>query len=305
MQDNYIIIVVFRNQDRDEITFIKKLIDLLENDYHINRKHIIIGDWNINIDNENKITRKLEESMAVSGYIQTIKDSTRITKNSRTRIDLCYTNMITESITSGVLSTEVTDHLPILIGIEKNSKSQKINTENDKKKTRINYDYKRIKQEMDNSDWKQVKEEESPSVAMKRLQRQIQSIMERNISEPRNNNHYNKKKEKWMTKELLKKIRKRDRLMNKANKEKDQKRRYDMMDKIKMKNKEIKISIKQEKNKYYIKRISETNKDMKKHWEVLNEIMSGDSYKIHDKTEIEEIEVEGRTITDPKQCARK
>lgn len=64
-KDNYTIIAIYRNHGRKGKTFIEGLRDLLENKKHINKRHIIIGDWNINLDNESELTRKLEENMAI------------------------------------------------------------------------------------------------------------------------------------------------------------------------------------------------------------------------------------------------
>lgn len=234
-KNNYILIIIYRNPKRDQKKFIRDVKTLLEEDRYKGRNIIIMGDWNIDVSGSDAIAEKLKENMAKEGFLQTIEGFTRITKNTKTSIDLCYTNMIKEVIKSGTICSGITDHQGIIIGIqtEGNNKDYAVNREKATSKNILNYSG--MKREISKTDWSDIKNEDDPNKSMNKFQNRIQRIIKENEKIIKVTNHYTGNKEIWMTNELVKKIRKRDRLIYKRNKEAEECRRKDKT----VRNKEI------------------------------------------------------------------
>lgn len=136
---------------------------------------------------------------------------------------------------------------------------------------------------------------------MKTLQEKIKEITERNKVRKETKNHYGKPKKKWITEELVRKIRRRDRLINRRNKEKEESKRKGMNRKISRDNKIIKEEIEKLKDTYYKQELERNKKDKKQHWKILNEIMKGPSQGKDRKILLE---YEGTTFTEEKECAQ-
>lgn len=116
--NNYMIVIVYRNPSRDEYLFIEDIDNLISSAIFKNKKLIILGDFNIDLNKRNKISLQLEDTMINGGYIQTIKENTRVTDTTSTKIDLCFTNIVDRYLISGIIHTGITDHYAIYIAIE-------------------------------------------------------------------------------------------------------------------------------------------------------------------------------------------
>lgn len=78
-------------------------------------KSYIMGDYNIDLTNKHKSASFLNTIYAY-GFTPTISKPTRISSTSATLIDNIITN-VTSTITSGILITDLSDHLPIFIKV--------------------------------------------------------------------------------------------------------------------------------------------------------------------------------------------
>lgn len=75
---------------------------------------ILVGDFNINVDTESRYSKKLVRMMKNMGFKQRVKNRTRITKDSKTIIDLVFSY---EEIKTEVLEIpRITDHFIVEIG---------------------------------------------------------------------------------------------------------------------------------------------------------------------------------------------
>ena len=85
-----------------------------------------MGD--INIDflkyTSHNPTEDYLDMLFTNNFIPLITKPTRITEHSRTLIDHIYTNADLRTITSGIATLDISDHLPIFCSISKNIKRQ-------------------------------------------------------------------------------------------------------------------------------------------------------------------------------------
>lgn len=99
---------------------------------------------------------------------------------------------------------------------------------------------------------------------MEKLQSKLREIIQRNTKEKEATNKYGAGQEKWVTNQILKNIRKRDRLVSKRNREIEPHRKIDMSKKIKEKTKEIKKEIEINKTKFWRNKLKESKNNIKK-----------------------------------------
>ena len=87
----------------------------------------ILTDININNLIINNNSRTLMDLASSYSFINAINLATRITYNTTSAIDHIYLNNTEFSYTSGVILSDISDHLPIFLGIGKKSKTQNTN----------------------------------------------------------------------------------------------------------------------------------------------------------------------------------
>nr|XP_039252461.1 uncharacterized protein LOC120329750 [Styela clava] len=83
----------------------------------LSKKHfIIVGDLNINLLASNTNTQIASYSDMLTSYnaISLISKPTRVTRSSSTLIDHMYSNMTDVQVNSYVISSDITDHFPIM-----------------------------------------------------------------------------------------------------------------------------------------------------------------------------------------------
>lgn len=91
-------------------TFLESLLDFFTSSgYHF----IIMGDVNIDFSSDCPQTDDLRNIISTYGCINQITMPTRITAKSASSLDICISNLRDADVTAGVLSCDISDHLPI------------------------------------------------------------------------------------------------------------------------------------------------------------------------------------------------
>ena len=118
---NLIITGLYRPPRGDEKNFRKEYKKLIENKNVINKQKYLIGDINLNsLDYETKKSVKKFFNFSFKNSIfPIITRPTRVTRTTITSIDHILTNAIlTNTVHSGILQTDISDHFPIFTFIE-------------------------------------------------------------------------------------------------------------------------------------------------------------------------------------------
>lgn len=103
----------YRPPSSETVEFVQFMRDLLECACTLNMPVILVGDFNINLL-ENRVPRRLFlEVIDTFDCSNVIQSPMRITMESDTLPDLCVTNHELSSILAGVLTFDLSDHLPI------------------------------------------------------------------------------------------------------------------------------------------------------------------------------------------------
>ena len=109
-----IVVNFYRSPSRDAKKFTSILDDILRKLERHSRKHIMFfGDANIDLlkHDTDISSQNLIDTLAKYGFVQTISRPTRITDHSATLIDHVYTNNIDKTISTNVLTLDISDHL--------------------------------------------------------------------------------------------------------------------------------------------------------------------------------------------------
>ena len=111
-QKNLIIGSIYRHPHDNHDEFFSALCGVVEK---INNKYmfILLGDINIDLDSTDKYSKEYKDLLLSLGLNCTINLPTRITETSETVIDQMITNFNLDLLMSGILTKEVSDHLPI------------------------------------------------------------------------------------------------------------------------------------------------------------------------------------------------
>ena len=98
---------------------------------------MFFGDANVDLIKyeTDSSSQNLIDTLAKYGFAQTVSKSTRVTDHSATLIDHVYTNNIENTLSSNVLTLDISDHLATLTTIKLRAISQKHTTNSNRTDT--------------------------------------------------------------------------------------------------------------------------------------------------------------------------
>ena len=89
--------------------FLPKFQDMMSTPTSEGKEIIILGDFNTDYNNNQK-SKEFKESLKGLGFIQLVKQSRRVTKESSTLIDIIATNQNQNILKCSVIKTSLSDH---------------------------------------------------------------------------------------------------------------------------------------------------------------------------------------------------
>ena len=112
---NIIVASVYRPPDTNINLFSEAVADILEQVSKEGKICYIHGDFNINLLHceTNSPTANFQNMLYSFFYSNLIDKPTRITKTSQTLLDNIFTNSLDHTIHSGIMYSDISDHLPI------------------------------------------------------------------------------------------------------------------------------------------------------------------------------------------------
>ena len=341
---NIIVGCIYKHHTIDQIEFAKQLIPLLEKTNKEKKPVFITGDFNIDLlkINQDKNINKYFDSLTDNNFMPLITLPTRITSSTKTLIDNILHNQFTPNIQSGNLSVSISDHIPqfaiipitnknflpknhnIFIRDYKNvNKTQLINSfqsvdweftkpnDNINNETHININdlvgQTNINNVLNNEPPNRSEHNESNVNDDISKFFQLSNEIIDNLAPLRKitNKEYKLKSKPWITNGILKSIKVRDSIYRRLMKAKNQIRKENLQHRLRHYKNKIKNLIRSSKHNYFKKYFADNNKNAKKLWEGINEIISS---KTKTKTTINCLEIKNddettTTITDPKEIA--
>jgi hypothetical protein len=113
--------VLYASPSASKCNFLRYIGNVFEQISSQNLMHVLVGDFNINYNDDfNTYTRQLKHIINLHGLQQKVCDFTRITKTSRTIIDLLVTNDVKVKIYNILNTCRISDHSILeLVGLSK------------------------------------------------------------------------------------------------------------------------------------------------------------------------------------------
>uniref|UniRef100_A0A672HNX1 Reverse transcriptase domain-containing protein n=1 Tax=Salarias fasciatus TaxID=181472 RepID=A0A672HNX1_SALFA len=289
-EKNILISCVYRPPDNCVQQFTDSLMERFER--HRNKKQIICGDFNINLGNKNdyKVMDFLS-AMNSMGLFHLIHKPTRITAKSATIIDNIFTNITGDIVLSGILQSDISDHLPIFAVCRykhniKQSKSTKMSRNRSVEALRA------LNEDLTKQNWDAVYVDDV-NEAYNAFINTVIDLYNKNCALITNRKKSNDKP--WMTKGIKNACKKKNYLYRNFLKEqtKEAENKYK-----KYKNKLVWI-IRNRRKDYYSEQLNENRNNIKSTWGILNKVLNTkeeknfypkyfvkENIEIHDEKEI-------------------
>lgn len=126
--------MIYRPPEKNVREFCEELDRLLMTISVNNKLCVLLGDWNLDVmkHDRHSSTAEFLVIMYSKMFFPLITHPTRITSHTATLLDNTFINSLDTFCASGVLFSDVSDHLPVFTFL-----SEKMNVED--KKTRITY----------------------------------------------------------------------------------------------------------------------------------------------------------------------
>ena len=292
-----VILSLYRQPGNTNLAKFHELLQSWLNRYDKRTNEIIItGDMNLDLlryQNHSPTSAYLDLMMS-HALLPCITRPTRIAHTSATLIDHIFSK--TSIIVSGILACEIagssgfTDHYPVFCLLKVQGETQNQNEE-----VKLSYftseGHKMRRDGLKGENWDEFFAQEDPTLAYQILQTKYtthysNAQTKKNVKVKKNNCP----REPWMTSEILKKMRKRDRIVKLNGRRNDYK---------KLRNEIVNDCRKAEKN-YYKTKIAESWNDIKGHWDILRKVMG----KTNNKNELPKaFKVNDAWITDKQNIA--
>ena len=124
--ERVIIIGIYRPHSDTVVNFTDCLAELINSNVQSNRMCVVIGDFNVNLLNQSSETSYFSNSMNTLFFLPCIWKPTRFSPSNLSEpslLDQIWLNNSDFYFTSGIISHDLTDHLPIFVNINLKNKS--------------------------------------------------------------------------------------------------------------------------------------------------------------------------------------
>ena len=134
-----------------------------------------------------------------------INKPTRIVNNSATLIDNIFSNVFDKDVDSGLLYSDISDHLPIFV-ITHNNISMKGHTISTTYRKETPQNMESFKADLANEEWTDVLNQSNTNIAYDRFNTKLQKYYDKNFPLVTSEENTKSKKMPWITKTILRSI---------------------------------------------------------------------------------------------------
>lgn len=288
------VLAVYRLHRYAAEIFLDELDGILSNlNINVNKNMFIIGDMNINLLIENRLTDDYKMLLAKYGFESIINTPTRISRDTSTCIDHIFCrikdrNKVT--VRSAVIECDVSDHAITAVWFLDADDATDNNTGSKvmRKIERINQN--KLDKLLDLEKWGEVYLQANVSLCFDYFIDRLSSIIKTSSEEVKI--HKNNKLKPWITVDVCNKIKKRNNLLKKLR---IQPNNECLKTHFKEFRNKLNTEVRTLKHNYYNKKFEQNKKNSRETWKVLNEITG----QIKPRTENITLEHESSVVDDP------
>lgn len=269
---NFITGVVYRPPSGSLVEFFRQFEILLDSLSSIDIPVVILGDFNIDLlKSGDTSVNEFVDLLSMYGFSNNITLPTRINASSKTLIDLCLTNQDKSAVKAGVLVSAVSDHLPLFCFIPKYSLPHVL-AENSTKTTRMitKHAVDNFREHIASVNWNEILNGKNcdPNLFYNAFLEKIIEIYEYSFPVVQIRK-FKKARKPWITYELVKRIKARDKLFGNFLKSRDP----EVLKQYKKFRNKLNADIKKSRVDYYAKKFTDILYDPKKTWRTLKDLL--------------------------------
>lgn len=252
-------------------------------------RQVVCGDFNVNLLKYGTYQTKIKNVMECHGLKQFVRQATRVTEHSKSKIDLVMSNL---NVEANVLTTDIiSDHSTLEIKIEglvHEKEPQKI------VKKLVDYKPEILRQTLNEYEWESILSDnldlnERTNILSERISAAIQIFVKEVKVNRRNCN-------KWFDQELKDMRMKKEHLHTVAALEMT----HQHWMRYRMERNKYHATIRDKKRRYIENKLHKANGDTKETWKILKSLLNGKR-----NGEISEIQINGKSICDSAEIAEK
>ena len=296
---NHLLLVTYRPPSLNANLYLNQLDQALSKINNENKSVFLLGDFNIDLSQNSNDNHKDDLLQIARSYnlFHTITVSTRISTNKHSTIDNIFTNYPEKIEISGVISCDLSDHLPIYLAIKRSgNNNNSFSNQSGSLSKKFVFSTKRIarlKQSLQETDWKDVYEcKDDIDLAFDKFVNKFQECFHKHcLITNEKKIHQISKTKPWITKDIKKLIAKKNKSYNKYLKNPTPDNFHKFKDIHKILTTQKKLSKRQ-----YIHHLFEQHKnDNKKIWSILNSLTKRNAQEKQPKP----ITVDGSVVEEP------
>ena len=309
-QPNTIVGVVYRHPSTMEPrTFnenhLKPLLTKLSKE--CNKNIHISGDFNMDLikASEHEDTSEFLDNMTSNFLLPTISLPTKINKKHDTLIDNIFTNKFNPNIVTGNFTVEISDHLSSFAIFPMDNQNHLPKKHNFHKRDTRNYKQDELILDILNIDWvKTVQPQKNDANnSFDNFFNTLSRIIDKHMPLRKiTKKEYKQKFKPWITNEILRKMRQRDKIFKFYVRLKNHERKNDFYEQYKKLRNEIITKTRNSKTVFYKKYFETNNKNLRKVWQGIKQITNIKSKQCDIPTCIS---FQQNTISCPKEISNK
>jgi hypothetical protein len=266
-----------------------------------NKNIHIAGDFNFNFLNASthNSTSDFFDLLTSNFLLPTISIPTKINSIHSTLIDNIFTNQFDPDLVSGNLTVGVSDHLPSFLLLPYPNQHHLPKKHNLFQRNFKNFDRVNFLLDLLSIDWNNELQLEfqDPNVSFNHFFDTLNKLLDKYIPLQKiTNNEHKRKYKPWITNDILNKIKVKNKLFNKYVKSKNPTKKSESLSTYRLHRNQLNEHIKASKNNYYQNYFTENNKNLRKVWQGIREIVNIKA-KTHNLPTC--LTVNNETITDP------
>ena len=281
------------------------LSPILQKTYIENKTIVLVGDFNINLINCYTNEKTSEFFNLVSSYnlLPYITLPTRITNRSETLIDNIFSNSTNTSILSGNLTSTVSDHLPQFLIIPDFNRKFIPRKHNICQRNTKHYDKGAFYSSFKDIDWEVVINihMEDTNESFNCFFNNVNNLLDEHMPQKKiSNKRFKLKFKPWLTKGILKSLKKRRDLHSRFLRAKTIENKQSLYGRFKLYRNMLVTLIRKSKQNYFSKYFSDNVKNLRETWKGIKNILQM-------KNNVDPLPTcildKGLSITDPSEIA--
>lgn len=285
---------VYRPPSGDFCEFLQFLSNVFEHALSLNIPIVFVGDFNIDLLSGSPECRRFCDAIESFGCSNVINAPTRITQDTETLLDLCITNHDRYDITSGILTSPLSDHLPIFC-LFPCKKRKKRSTQH------MPVLYRNINSEaiaalrtmLEATSWDEVYSEGDPNLSYNIFVSKIKDSYD-NAFPLQPVKKCKKSRKPWVTNELYRRIKARDKLYGKFIRLKD----LALLVEYKRIRNKLSSDLKKARLQYYTHKFAAISNNPNKIWNCVRDLIGKCSKRIPNALSFNGVEYKDASLAD-------